>query len=232
MDDFKYTIAMKNIDALKTLKAREKMIREYVTGIHVLRYKSDTSSMSKTALLLKLVTRLIKGWNSARKLTEFIYGAVRTAQKKITKEYIKSNVPYEKYIDTFQYCDMVTLSYPSLSEIKKLAITFMGNPIPFKFSYTIRSSAHTIHLYNNIPSTIIARKHRGCEVSAGLAVELEALKLELEHTGIKYTVLEDLLDIMYTIIAEDRTEEFIEKARYRIDMLKKANDVMLSKLQA
>jgi len=191
MDAFQYAIAIKQIDELSTLKAKDAAIREWEAELKdgsrwYYSYKSE--NFASTALLFKCITKVLKTYDKTR-LPDKINGTIRTAHFGLIEDISTKSMPYATLVDTFQFVSLIKCQWPDEQSTRNLIELIADNPLPciMEFSMQVNSK------YSSLT---------GDEYSMGRVLQLEELKRVLGGTTV-YTALECLLTEAYAELNTD-----------------------------
>lgn len=195
MDMFTYTLKIKEIDTLKTLKSKDEMIRSLISQFSRVysEYSLDTKVdiITSDTLLYKCVTKLLLVYDKNR-LPDHIIKRIDTIHMALVTRYCTHKSTYELFIDTFQYVKTVTIANGSPAKIQIIAETIRDNIPPFTIIYNEYPDAKFSYLVVDKDSTL----HK----SLSTIMQLEEIKYKLPNC-IRYTTIEELLTKHYAIAA-------------------------------
>lgn len=188
MDHFTYTLAVKNIATMKTLKAKDAFIRkcyeEISFGSKYLYVSTlNRGSLPSIILLYKCITEVLLTYDEKR-LPFNIQSGIDTTKNYLVNEMLEASVSYETFIDAFQFITYLKCPPLGMEEISKLATTYGSNPMTFAIDANMYISGKFQHAITN------------SSVEQSEIMQIEEIKRSLPSTT-RYTILEDLLDTTY-----------------------------------
>jgi len=202
MDMFRYKLHLKEIAEMKTIKARDKLMREMTSAIiNDLVYTSSYTreiNINEKVLAYKLLVLVIKGNMGSTGIPEFVSNTIKNYEKYLLLFIIDSNKSYEYMCDVFEFTETISTTSLNYDKVKRLAVIVGSNPIPLddiNYYYTPQTP------YSNLDANTVSKTH-----TFARTYEIEKMKLHLDP-AVTYTVLEDLLRKEYTAI---------EKADYKV----------------
>jgi len=190
MDRFQYELNIKKVDALKTLTAKDKFIREMwqkFEDIGCARWWSNIKeeNLVEAEYIYKCITKAIPLYTATNGLPGFITGGVIRVEKDILDLYVGTRIPsYEKFIDTFKYKKEIGFSTMYYKDIKVLSNIFLDREIPFSIDYSFSNSS----TFNSIGHDVELKEYG----FIGALLEIEELKRELPKDT-AYSIIEDFL---------------------------------------
>ena len=194
MDNFQYTLRIKEIDSFKTLKAKEEFIREMQkllsNGWSNIPVESDQQSYQN---IFKCITKCQHTYTRA--LPDFIDRTITSGHKDLMRFYMdkKSKTEYATVIDTFQYVTEAEMPLTSIPELKVLASIFMANPLTFKFNHRLAVASSFSTMFSQILTHVPG--------NASMIFQVEEIKRSIPH--ITYSILEDILKGLYNQAPSD-----------------------------
>ena len=204
MNEFEYIILSKKIDAFTTIKQHEQCARELYKKLkdmgsswgNRISVNFDKYDISIYENIYKALRKVVNNYTGASSLPLFITDALAEVHRKLAREYIKSNPPYERFIDVFQFDTTVKFRYLDSSGLKSLALLVGDNKPPFEIDFYFSTS----DIYSNAAGGINIKSE------LNTCLEIEELKRTLPK-NITYTVIEDALDRYYKniILTSDRS---------------------------
>jgi len=191
---FQYTVAIKKIDTLTTKKAREQMIREIVEQLNTLdgnNYSSsysfnlNTGKLDETIRYYKVATKILNSYTSKHLLPQFITNRIRLVQLAIANYLVNNTSDFEFYAKAFEFDKIVEIYNYSLDPetFKSLALLVGNNKLNFELKFTLSASRAFVAFTENF---ILSEVYT-----------IEEIKQNLPN-AIRYTVLEDRLDKLYS----------------------------------
>jgi len=232
MDDFQHKLTLGKIGKLKTLKAKELLIRELLgtvdTSYHY-RYSSPNGEELKDVNLYRCVMAILKEFDVER-LPDKLRRQIRHLEEHYA-DYLTSNGTYAQFIHVFEFNTTVQFSYLSVKDFIKLARVFGNNVIPFEFIYRLRTESYVGSILGDMPVNLVVRKNRVASYSNQTTVlQLELIKLKL---GTGYTVLEDALAEVYgSIVVDNITARTTAEVTTRVTNLLTASKTVANRLNA
>jgi len=205
MNHFQYSLQIKKADNLKTLKAKEKYIRE----MQVLLLKSggywratSADTIEPVQRIYKCITKALAMYNGAKALPLFIPEAVTRTEEWLFKYYCSNGTDYETIIDTFQFVKEVSMRNGSEDLIKPFSLIIRDNPLPFKVNYHIGALPNYRYVFHEVNQRTRRISVPGITYNSSaetIVLQVEEIKRSLP-ASIKYTVLETILDTLYTYL--------------------------------
>ena len=151
MNEFEYGIKIQAIDSLKTLKAKNKMIRELFNQLpYTWEYSKDKINDSQKRVF-KCIEKILLNYNIKR-LPLKLQDELRICKNAIFRTFTTDTAKtYEEFTDIFEFTKII--NYPlslNKSELKILNNTIKNNPINFKLhlgysiNYTYKSKLESL----------------------------------------------------------------------------------------
>lgn len=231
MDMFQYTLKLKEIDALKTLKDKDAMIRELTNQLPSSLYDAKESVISESELLYKCINKTLLVYDAGR-LPDFVLREIKSVELWLVDHYWDTNVSYDKFIETFKFNKTVRVNTGHVTTITALAKIFTANPIPFNFQYNLECQSKYSNLLRTISEGITLGRtannivrHRS---TPGLILQIEEIKRSLP-SDTTYSVIEDILDQLYAAadnvpndmaLRESSSAEIVEQMEHLVTVAK------------
>ena len=136
MDQFQYTLTIKKIDTLKTLKAKEALLRELTSDLYRMYDYSGILSEFNTQEFIntyKCATKLFPLY-TGKSLPKFIKDTIVSAERIIVERFMRGTIDegYDYFINTFEYVSEIYLQQNYISEFEKIIKLIGDNKLPFK----------------------------------------------------------------------------------------------------
>ena len=229
MDMFQYTLRIKEIDNLKTLKSKDAIIRGLITDAGYTHWGSIETTAEETALYYKCIMKVLQTYSKDRS-PEFIRTIIERMEYQLTSYYTANKTPYKTWVDTFQYNETVELAQPSVATITTVALIFGDSPIPFKFIYKHYAGSAFSDILHGLPTFIYTKTDvTNTSGITPIILQVEEIKRSLP-SEIKYSILEDILDQLYAIIPsvitntadkiDTITNSIVERMEHRLTVAK------------
>ena len=194
MNEFEYRILDKKIDAFTTIKQHEQCARELhkklmgmgsAWGNHI-RVDFNNYGVTTYENIYKALQKTIKNYKGTSGLPGFIHNTLNRLHAALTERYVNYPSSYERFIDVFQFDDIVYFGSIGNREFKALTLLIMDHNPNFSI------------MLDFYPSNIYSSASRGFNISSSLnnCLEIEELKHELPN-NIKYTIIEQTLTKYY-----------------------------------
>ncbi len=226
MNQFQYSLAIKKIDTFTTLKAKEAAIREWYkeaqgTNSYGLYYNHSKTAGPDIPFLYKCITKTLMTFSILR-LPEGIRDGIMSMQNGLVHQLTDEETTYDKFIDTFQYIDMLEYDNLTAKELSNLAVIYQDNPLTFAIEHCLSVSSKFEYLLDEWDDTLVQFKNMS-EV-----LEVEHIK-HLLPRGVRYTILEDVLDKYYNTVIEN-TPEYNDSAVQQMEDLVTITRTMQTRL--
>lgn len=191
MNDFQYRVTISKILKMKTLRAREAIMRiileETPYDLLIGGWGCECKDIDKELNDYKCFIKAYSDYTGAH-LPLFIHQAAKHASTAIFTKAVKDKVSYEKFCEIFEYTKDVKMSRHAYSEfLPSLAVIVGANELPFELR-------HDWYVSSPFSS---ATKLTDTTKSIDSLLEIEEVKRALPGT-VRYTVVEDLLDSKYS----------------------------------
>lgn len=151
MNEFEYGIKIQAIDSLKTLKAKNEMIRELFNQLPHIWHYSNYKGTESHKRIFKCIEKILLNY-SINRLPLKLQNKLKAYKNTIFKEFILNiNKTYKEFTDVFEFTEII--NYPeslNKSELKILNNTIKNNPINFKLhlrysiNYTYKSKLESL----------------------------------------------------------------------------------------
>lgn len=214
MNQFEYVLKMDDISKMKTLKAKEALLRELYNSDNncILEDGWRSTSKEKDALQqinqYKCYMRALKAYSGSH-LPLFLKDAARNATTTMFNAAVAKHISYAQYCDIFQYTEqisMVTKYYSIfLADLARL-IGDNPNPVHINYSWQVSSNFSQTTSINDI----------GISLNMDEIFEVEDVKRQLDPS-ITYTVIEDILSSLHHISRVRGKLEYIIKLEQRMN---------------
>jgi len=193
MDIFQYKIQLQKLNTLTTAKAIDAFCRERKKELdNTTGYMTVHSKHTVTEVILsfKLLHLGIEKYPGKTPLARFITLKHEETTKIISRHLIDNKGTYEQLIDAYEHVSHIELYDGGACKVGKLADIVGDNPLPFTIEYDFNASAKYDYVLQ-----------KGSRYSIGDYNMVNVLQLEelkrARPPNIRYTVLEDLLDMYY-----------------------------------
>lgn len=161
MNEFEYGIKIQAIDSLKTLKAKNEMIRELFDQLPHIWHYSNYKGTESHKRVFKCIEKILLNYSIDR-LPLRLQSKLKAYKNAIFKEFtLDTNKTYKEFIDIFEFTEII--NFPeSLNEnqLKILNNTIKNNPINFKLhlrysiNYTYKSKLESLPFDSNLATIV------------------------------------------------------------------------------
>lgn len=203
MNQFQYALNIKEIDRLKTFKAKDEFARriaEPLKGIlswRGLDIEDDIPSAIRSYKCLAKVLSLITGKSDC---PGFIYSIKNQLEANFISKFNTqdSGLTYEDFLNTFEFTTSIYLGNYTPQNFKPTILLIGDNTPPFKIKYNMYPTSKFRELLTPPYS-----------VASSILLELEEFKRTLPN-NIQYTMLEHCLTSNYTEMTKEFTIDDID----------------------
>jgi len=203
MDLFKYTLHIQEIETFTTLKAKEAFIREMVSRLPSLRKLDSIEALRYT---YQCAMKCMGVFANVHKLPNVVRRAIEATENFLLQRYAANNISYEIFSETFQFTKSAYMNTGSFDYIKGLAGVVQDNPVKFDIRFNLTPYRVYTHLKTtklDMPTACPILKYPlYCKYAIH---QIEVIKLNMPNR--RYTIIEDILDQLYTSLNNNSDEE-------------------------
>lgn len=203
MNQFQYALNIKEIDRLKTFKAKDEFARriaEPLRGILGWRGLDIEADLSATIRSYKCLTKVLSLITGKSDCPGFIYSIKSKLESNLIQKFNtqSSELTYEDFLYTFEFTTSIYLGNYTPERFKPIILLIGDNTPPFEIQYDMHPTSKFRELFKPPTSGI-----------SSMLLELEEFKRTLP-SSIQYTILEHYLTINYAKMTEKFTIDDID----------------------